>query len=52
MSHLLDTYRQNILTARQEAERADLPNVRRRATEAAEVWDGLAARLEVVESEW
>ena len=51
MSQLLDSYRKNAQAAQGEAERATLPNVRDRATEAAAVWSGLAERLEWVEAQ-
>jgi hypothetical protein len=50
MSYLLETYRSNATAARLEARRAELPNVRQRASEAAEVWDRLAERLGSVET--
>ena len=51
MSHLLDSYRSNALAARLEAERTNLPNVRQRAVDAAEVWERLFERLEWVEAQ-
>ncbi len=50
MSQLLDSYRNNALAARRDAKQSNLPNVRQRAAEAAEVWERLADSLEQVES--
>ena len=49
MSQLLDSYRRNAETARLDAERTTLPNVRARAEKAAETWTDLADRLKRVE---
>ena len=51
MSALLESYRKNAEASLLEAERAALPNVRRRATEAASIWTGLADKLEWVETQ-
>lgn len=45
MSYLLETYRSNATAARLEAESTNLPKVRQRSIEAAEVWERLAERL-------
>ena len=50
MSQILDSYRSNALAARLEAERTNLPNVRQRALDAAEVWERLFERLQRVEA--
>ena len=49
MSHLLDSYRRNAESARLEAERTTLPNVRERAAKAEATWTDLANRLQKVE---
>ena len=51
MSHTLDSYRRNSAAARLEAENATLPNVRARASEAADRWQDMADRLEWVEEQ-
>lgn len=51
MSQLLDSYRRNAETARLEAERTTLPNVRARAAEAAIRWSDLADKLQWVEEQ-
>jgi hypothetical protein len=50
MSQLLDSYRRNFEAARLEADRSVLPNVRERASRAAETWKAMAERLEWVEA--
>ena len=50
MSWLLDSYLRNLEAARLEAERSALPNVRDRATRAAEAWKAMADRLERLEA--
>ena len=51
MSLLLDSYRKNAETARVEAERSNLPNVRARAIEVAARWTAMAEELEWVEEQ-
>ena len=51
MSILLESYRKNAVATRIEAERSNLPNVRQRATLAAERWSEMAERLEWVEEQ-
>lgn len=51
MSQLLDSYRRNAQAARSEAEKSPLPNIRARASLAADTWTEMADRLEWVETQ-
>lgn len=50
MSPLLDSYRRNAEAARMAAERATLPNLRRRAETDADAWTQMADRLARLEA--